>query len=64
MRCEIKNYHDGDERIIKRFALFPKTTPNELRWLEWCYIQQRYSNNYADDGWHNIGFVNKEDYCS
>ena len=62
MKFKINNYNDGDVRIVKRFALFPKSTVDEIRWLEWCYIFQEYSTNYADDGWHNKYFVTKKDW--
>ena len=57
MKFKIDNPSDGDTRIIRRFALFPICTKNEMRWLEWVYIEQRWSDNYADDGWHNYRFV-------
>jgi hypothetical protein len=57
MRSIINNYNNGDYRTIRRFALLPIFTQSEMCWLEWCVIEQQYSSNYADDGWHNIRFV-------
>jgi hypothetical protein len=57
MRWQNDNPRDGDYRTIRRFALFPICTPNETRWLVWCDIEQQYSGNWADDGWHNVRFV-------
>ena len=34
MRYKFKKHRIGDERIIKKFLLVPKTINNELRWLE------------------------------
>lgn len=53
----------GDERIIKRFAIFPILVEREYRWLEWCYIKQTwYHRIFEDDCWKNIAFVTEEDY--
>lgn len=57
------NHKTGDTRIVKRFAFFPKTVRNETRWLETCYIKQKYFTwTYADDSWEDIEFVTEEEY--
>lgn len=50
----------GDMRIIKRFALFPITINSEVRWLEWCVIEQRAYDvdYYVFFPWHNKRFLN------
>ena len=49
---------DGDLRVIKRFALFPIGIKGEYRWLETCYIKQRYSSILS---WYNEEFFTKEE---
>lgn len=41
-------------RIKKTFTIFPIEAGEELRWLETCYIFQRYSKWW---GWQNIRFT-------
>ena len=60
MKWNIPNFRDGDTRNIRRFALFPVCTPTEMRWLEWVVIEQEWSDNWADDGWHNKRFIDEE----
>jgi hypothetical protein len=51
-----------DQRIVKRFALFPIFTPTEWRWLEWVKIEQEYNAIYDDisvSGWSNVKFIDK-----
>lgn len=61
----------NERRIIKRFALFPRTIYGkcdpwierryyESRWLETVYIEQNYELHTGQ--WENYAFVNKEDY--
>jgi hypothetical protein len=55
---------EGNERVIKKFALFPIIcNNNEWAWLEWVYIKQKYfySRNGIPEGWQNLAFVNKEE---
>ena len=33
-------YEEGDVRTIKKFLLLPKCINDEVRWLEWAYIEQ------------------------
>jgi hypothetical protein len=60
MKWNNENPRDGDYRTIELFAWLPICTPNETRWLEWCTILQRYSGNWADDGWRNIRFIDND----
>jgi hypothetical protein len=55
-----ENPQDGEIRTIRRFALFPICTLSEMRWMEWVTLQQKYSRNYADDGWHNERFLDEK----
>lgn len=50
---------DGQTRIVKRFALFPIRLQGECRWLEMCYIEQKYI--YYEDMWFDSRFVTKEE---
>jgi len=46
MRWKLKtkaDYKEGTERVIKKYALFPKTLDDDYRvWLESYYVKQRY----------------------
>lgn len=46
MRWKLKikaDHKEGEERIIKRYALFPKTLNDNYRvWLESYYVKQKY----------------------
>lgn len=48
-----------DERIIKKFAIFPIKIGYEIRWLEMVTIKQRYVfyRSYSDCYWNNICFI-------
>jgi hypothetical protein len=48
---------DGRIRIVRRFAIFPICAGDHATWLQWVNIEQRYSDNWADDGWKNVRFV-------
>lgn len=50
----------GDERIIKKFAIFPIKVNGQVRWLEWVTIKQvAYDTDYYGrfDCWHNKEFI-------
>lgn len=49
----------NDERIIKKFAIFPIKIGYEIRWLEMVTIKQRYiySCSYSGYYWDNICFI-------
>ena len=49
---------DGEVRIVRRFALFPIGIDGEYRWLETCYIKQKYSYVLS---WYNVEFSTKEE---
>lgn len=54
-----KKPHDGDSKTERVFLLFPTKLPNpggvdEIRWLEWSYIDYMYVTNVVSfwpDGW-------------
>ncbi len=48
-------HHHGKTRVVKRFALFPIEIAGECRWLEICYIKQKY--NFWLEMWFNEEFV-------
>jgi hypothetical protein len=62
-----KNRHLNNERIIKKFALFPIKTIYNWKWLETCYIRQERikidgyfgSSSYK---WINKEFATKHEY--
>lgn len=37
----MKQYQEGDERVVTRFLLWPTTINGERRWLETARIRQR-----------------------
>ena len=42
-------YNNGDVRIIKLFLLFPKQIGDEIRWLCFAKVKQRYySGDFYD----------------
>lgn len=43
----------GHKRVIRRFLLFPTTIEYETRWLEWAFIEQRYSDPIYFRRWKN-----------
>lgn len=48
----------GDTRIVTKFVIFKQIGP-EIRIFDLAKIRQRYEgHNYADDGWHDMEFVN------
>ena len=54
-----------DERIVKRFALFPKHIYGQFKWLQMCYIKQRYHRSsffVENDYWEDVEFVTEEEY--
>lgn len=43
---------ENSTRIIKLFAIGPICADKEYRWLEWCYIKQRWIEpRYEDPYW-------------
>ena len=55
----------GATRIIKKFALFPKCLGGQFKWLQMCYIEQRYcwgSGFLDNDYWDDVEFVTEEKY--
>ena len=49
---------NNDTRIIKRFAIIPVGIDKEIRWLEFVYIEQIYSDFYGS--WLNNRFVDQD----
>lgn len=53
---------NGDTRVINVFALLPRTIGSEVRWLEWCKIEQTYLAEFAYDRtismWVDTCFIN------
>lgn len=59
MRWRIGYCYAGDERVIRRFLLFPKEIKGEVRWLEWASIRQQLNGRTTHDGpeWVDIAWV-------
>lgn len=70
MKFKLKDY--GDERIVKRFALFPITmrvnpydplnTEKVLIWLETVYIKQVVECGSYSKVWKNERLATREEY--
>lgn len=66
MRFKIPS--DKDQRIVKRFAIFPIIVRDEVVWLETCYIEQQYEEDAIEfeglyiNKWNNMRFATKEEY--
>ena len=54
-----KEPKDGDERVVKKFALFPMFCEGEVRWLEKVTAEQKFEYDAGDEfnRWHNKKFV-------
>lgn len=61
----------GDEKIKRKFALFPITIDGETRWLEWVTIKYRFSKYdihvdpithraYRSYGWDKYEFIDEQ----
>ena len=64
MRWVKKYNRSGDERIVKRFALFPISICTgyikEIHWLETVYIKQTFNEYY--NVWRYEDFVTRDEY--
>ena len=61
MKSKIRK--SGDEKIVRRFAIFPITIGSERRWLEIVTIKQQFVEYHAwmpVNRWYNIEFIDKE----
>lgn len=58
MRILLPN--DGDERVVRRFAILPIKIEKEIRWFEFVYIRQYYSDFYGK--WISTRFINKDQW--
>lgn len=59
----------GDEKIVKKFALFPITICEETRWLEWVTIKyvyrsyahtDMYGDRYLAYRWSKETFIDED----
>ena len=46
MKFKLKKYRVGDERVIKKFLLIPRTIESETKWLEFAEILQEYIEDW------------------
>ena len=62
--------HEGQERVITKFLLFPKKLGKEIRWLERATIKQKvvaadvggsYEWGKYKNMWCNVEFINKQE---
>lgn len=66
MKWTIRKPKHGDTRVVRKFALFPISIRSEdgaiieIRWLEICYIWQRYDAFYGR--WKQSHFVDRVEY--
>ena len=47
----------GQERIVRRFLLWPKYIGGQARWLETAEWLQEFDSHYPDRGWHDLDWV-------
>jgi len=59
MRKKLDVPFTGKGRVVKRFALTPIYTKDEMAWFEVVYIYQEYSSWF---GWENIRFTDEGEY--
>lgn len=60
---DIKNTpKENDLRYKKKFAWLPICCGFEWRWLETCYIEQKFWVSWHESGWFNERFLTKEEY--
>lgn len=48
----------GDERVKIKFAWFPIKIDDEIRWLEYVTIRQRYVGIWGGSIWVNLEYIN------
>ena len=58
MRFDINIPYTGEERVVRRFALFPTIIQGTCYWLEWIKIHQSYNTRHS--GWNNDWVVQQE----
>ena len=59
MEWKYKQWKHNDTRVISKFLLVPRHIGGEGKWLCYAKIEQRYEGkNWADDGWHDVRFIN------
>lgn len=51
---------DKEERIVKRFLIFPTSIQGETRWWETAYIRQYYNSSLGDSYWCNKEWIDPE----
>lgn len=54
-------YH-GEQRFVKRFAIFPIKVCHEIVWLETVYLLQEWRPDITVRGWYNYKLLDKETY--
>lgn len=48
----------GEERIVRRFIVFPMKLYGDWRWLEWAFIRQVVVEDYiSEDTWGSPGRI-------
>lgn len=51
---KLRRPYTGEERVIRKFAIFPVASNGEIRWFETVVIHQSY--NTKRSGWNNDWF--------
>ena len=54
MRFNKKKNNPGDEKIVKKFLIFPFTIDGETRWLEVAKIKYLYVKKYSYDYYNEL----------
>lgn len=56
----------GDEKIVRKFLLFPRSINKEVRWLQWATLKYVYQNfggwgeEWSSAGWYLSEFVDEK----
>ena len=57
MRRLIKTHRVGEQRIITKFLLFPKTINHEMRWLEYSTYTKFYGMVNGVYKWYDLKWI-------
>lgn len=58
MRWTIERRATGSERVRKKFLLWPIFAYDEVRWLEFAFVSERWYNEH----WCFVCFLTEEEY--
>lgn len=49
----------GDERIVTKYAWYPMSIKNDVRWFEWVKVRQRYVGTWDGSVWVDLEFIDE-----